>query len=58
MENADVLNAKQAAAYMKVHKRTLYKLAKEGKIPAIKIGRELRFSRTALDKYVRTQVSP
>ena len=58
MEIADVLNAEQAAAYMKVNKRTLYKLAKEGKIPAIRIGREWRFSRAALEKYVRARVSP
>jgi len=40
-----VMTAKEVAALLKVHPMTLYRLARSGKIPALKIGSDWRFYR-------------
>jgi len=42
----------EAAEYLKVSKRTIYKLTKEGRLPAFRIGKERhrRFRKEDLDK--------
>ncbi len=47
---------KEAAEYLCVSKRTIYKLTKEGRLPAYQLGRERhrRFSKQDLDKVPRT----
>ncbi|HKR58666.1 MAG TPA: helix-turn-helix domain-containing protein [Pyrinomonadaceae bacterium] len=57
MERLDIINPKEAAAYLKITTRTLYRLASSGKIPATKIGGSWRFSRAALEDRVRAQPS-
>ena len=47
MDN-DILNLEQAMAFFGVSERTMIKLLREERIPARKIGREWRFSKTAL----------
>ena len=46
----------EAAEYLCVSKRTIYKLTKEGRLPAFRIGRERhrRFRKENLDKVPRT----
>lgn len=44
----EVLNIQQTAAMLHVSTKTLQRLAAERKVPCQKIGREYRFSRTAL----------
>ena len=39
------LTPKEAVKFLKIHKVTLYRLVKEGRIPAVKIGKQLRFSK-------------
>jgi len=46
----ELLTPKEAAKFLKIHKVTLYRLVKEDKIPAIKIGKQLRFSKERLLK--------
>ncbi len=46
--NDDILNLEQAMAFFGVSERTLIKMLREEKLPARKIGREWRFSKTAL----------
>lgn len=46
----ELLTPKEAAKFLKIHKVTLYRLVKEGKIPAIKIGKQLRFNKENLLK--------
>ena len=49
MEKAhDVFNIDELADYLKIPKSTLYKLVREGKIPAQKVGRHWRFHREAI----------
>jgi len=43
----------ELAAYLQVAKSTLYKLAQEGKVPGQKVGKHWRFSRDAVDAWLR-----
>lgn len=51
MDN-DILNLEQAIEFLGVSEKTLIKLLREEHIPARKIGREWRFSKEALVKWV------
>ena len=42
----EILTAIEAAALLKVHKRTVYRLAEQGIIPGNRIGHRWRFNRT------------
>ncbi|WP_374005549.1 helix-turn-helix domain-containing protein [Delftia lacustris] len=45
MSNTDTLNLREAADILKVHVKTAEDMAREGKIPAAKIGRAYVFMR-------------
>lgn len=47
-----VLTIQELAVYLKIPKSTLYKLVREGKIPAQKIGRHWRFRKAAIDRWL------
>lgn len=49
--DSDYLDVKQAASYCGLGVRTLYDLANHQQVPAHRIGRTLRFSRSALDEW-------
>lgn len=42
----EILTATEAASLLKVHKRTVYRLAEQGVIPGNRIGHRWRFNRT------------
>jgi len=44
------LKLKEAADYLKMGRSTLYKLTRDGKMPAHKAGREWRFDAEELDE--------
>lgn len=46
----EILDVGAAAEYLHITRATLYKLAKEKKIPGLKIGGQWRFSRERLDE--------
>ena len=48
----NVLTIEELAIYLKISKSTLYKLVREGKIPAQKVGRHWRFRRQAIDRWL------
>ena len=51
-ENASpVMTSTEAADYLKMHVKTVCRLAKEGKIPAKKVGSEWRFLKAVLDQF-------
>lgn len=53
MEQAnDVFNIDELADYLKIPKSTLYKLVREGKIPAQKVGRHWRFHKEAINRWL------
>ena len=43
------MDIKEAAEYLHIKVWTLYRLAKRGKVPAIKVGGQWRFKRDVLD---------
>lgn len=46
------LTLDEVSKYLKIPKSTLYKLSQRGKIPSLKIGKQLRFRKTSLDIWV------
>lgn len=53
----NVLTIKELAAYLKISRSTLYKLAQEGKVPARKVGRHWRFHRETIDRWLGEHAS-
>jgi len=51
-EQTQVMTSVEAAEYLKMHVKTVCRLAKEGKIPAKKVGSEWRFLRAVLDRWL------
>lgn len=49
----DLLTAEEVAQYLRVTKKTVYRLLKQGKIPAIKVAYQWRFDRTSIDEWLR-----
>lgn len=47
-----VYTPEEAAAYLKVHVNTIYKLLRSGRLPAAKLGRDWRIPGGALDDYL------
>jgi excisionase family DNA binding protein len=54
--NNAVMTSMEAAEYLKMHVKTVCRLAKEGKIPAKKVGSEWRFLKNVLDKWLSEEV--
>ena len=48
----DILTVKEAAKYLKLAQSSVYKLAKEDRLPARKVGGSWRFSRRGLDEWI------
>jgi len=48
----EVLRPREAADYLNIHLRTIYRLAKNGAIPGRKVGRSWRFKKNVLDEWL------
>jgi excisionase family DNA binding protein len=51
-----VMTSVEAAEYLKMHVKTVCRLAKEGKIPAKKVGSEWRFLKSVLDRWLTKEL--
>ena len=49
------LTTEEVLAYLKVNLRTVYRLIKAGKIPAVRVGRQWRFRKTDIDAWLNGQ---
>ena len=49
---AKIMTTKEVSGYLKLHSITICKLSKEGKIPAIRIGRVWRFDKDVIDQWI------
>ena len=47
----ETLTPIEAGLYLNLHVRTIYRLAKNGLIPALKVGRRWRFKKAALEEW-------
>jgi excisionase family DNA binding protein len=56
----EILTPREAAQYLSVHVRTIYRLAKKGEIPGRKVGGSWRFKKDALDEWLsgKTAMNP
>jgi excisionase family DNA binding protein len=53
------VSTKEAAAYLGVNLRTLYRFIDEGELPAYKFGRVIRLLRSDLDVFIeRARIAP
>ena len=50
---AELITLEEVADYLRVTKKTVYRLLESGRIPAIKVGRQWRFSKSAVDEWLR-----
>jgi excisionase family DNA binding protein len=53
-----LLTAQQVAVLLQVPKARVYELAREGLIPAVRLGRQLRVSAIALDDWIANGGQP
>jgi len=47
-----ILTVKQVAEYLQIDEHTVYRLAKKGEIPAVKIAGQWRFKKDLIDKWL------
>ncbi|KGX64912.1 helix-turn-helix domain-containing protein [Burkholderia multivorans] len=52
----EILTVDEVAAYLKASKRTVYRLAACGKLPAFKLGGTWRFRRGELNQWIATRI--
>jgi len=50
-----LLTAREAAKYLKTHRQTLIKRAKNGEVPAIKMAGRWRFRKEEMDRWLDEQ---
>lgn len=49
---SEILTLEEVAVYLKAGKRTVYRLAQKGEIPAFKLGGTWRFRRSDLERWI------
>jgi len=49
----EIMTLEETAKYLKIGKSTLYKMAREGKIPAVKIANQWRFRKEDINKWLQ-----
>lgn len=48
----NILTLKELAMYLKIPNSSLYKIVREGGVPAQKIGKHWRFNKQAIDSWI------
>ncbi len=56
-DSPGILTIKEVSDFLKVTERTIYRLAAGKQIPAFKVGGSWRFSRSEIDKWIKSQSS-
>ena len=52
----EILTLEEVARYLRLKPQTIYKWAQEKRIPAVKLGKEWRFRRSVLDRWLDEQM--
>ena len=52
----ELMTVKELERYLRFTRKTIYKLLKEGSIPAVKIGNKWRFDKEAIDEWLRNSM--
>ena len=53
--NPNLMSLEEISAFLQVKPRTIYKLIRDGQLPAIKIGKFWRFSKDEVEKYLTSK---
>jgi len=56
-KDKEIMTAKEVAEYLNIHPLTVHKFAREGKIPAFKIGTDWRFHKKYIERWIREKVT-
>jgi excisionase family DNA binding protein len=51
-----ILNVSELSKYLQIHKTTIYRLLREGKLPGFRIGSDWRFNVDAIEQWQRDQM--
>jgi len=49
----ELMTLEEVAAYLRVTKKTIYRLLKQGKIPASKVGHQWRFDKASINEWLK-----
>ena len=52
----EILTLEEVATYLRLTPQTIYKWAQEKRIPAVKLGKEWRFRRSVIDRWLDEQM--
>lgn len=52
----DILTVEEVAVYLRLQPQTIYKWAQEKRIPSVKLGKEWRFRKRILDRWLDEQM--
>lgn len=52
MNEKEIMTVRQVADYLQMGEHTIYKLARSGQIPSLKIAGQWRFKRDVIDKWI------
>jgi excisionase family DNA binding protein len=52
MEEKEIMTVKQVSEYLQMDEHTVYKLARKGLIPSLKIAGQWRFKKDVIDKWI------
>ncbi|HLG64685.1 MAG TPA: helix-turn-helix domain-containing protein [Ktedonosporobacter sp.] len=55
MATDDILDAEEVGRLLRIHPRTVIRLAGQGQIPGFKIGGQWRFQRQDIENYIEEQ---
>jgi excisionase family DNA binding protein len=58
LRTKEIMTPREAAEYLSIHVRTIYRLAKNGDIPGRKVGGSWRFKKDALDEWLSWKENP
>jgi len=55
MKAKDIFNLVELSKYLMISRSTLYKMTETDRIPHFKVGRQIRFSKETIDRWIRSQ---
>ena len=52
-ERGELMTLQEVAVYLRVTDKTIYRLLKQGSIPATKVGHQWRFDKASIDEWLQ-----
>ncbi|MGD0612553.1 MAG: helix-turn-helix domain-containing protein [Anaerolineales bacterium] len=50
-----IMNVREVAGYLRLSEAKVYKMANEGQMPALRVGKSWRFKRDLIDEWIRRE---